>query len=85
MLGIEEYTKGFMNGMWCDSSPNLDLSSMESIGCYDGYQYKEYTELTGQEEIKQEQLIAVIDKYHTQALKRYTENNAIREAVGHHK
>ena len=85
MLEMEKYAEGFIKGMRLNSYPDLDLSSMESIGRYDGYQYKEYIELTGQEEIKQEQLIAVIDKYHTQALKRYGQNNTIQEKIGNHK
>lgn len=81
MLGLEEFARGFMNGMRLSSLPDLDISSMESIGCHDGYVYKQYLDRIGQEEFKQEQLIAVIDKYHTQALKRY-QGNDIKELSG---
>lgn len=95
MLGIEEYANAFKNGMnyvLYDSdvedrvTPTVNFSNMESIGYYDGFHYGEYLEATGQTmSVSQEQLIAVIDKYHTQALKRYTQNNTIQETVGNHK
>lgn len=85
MLGMEEYAKGFLGGMRLNSTPELDLNSMESIGSYDGYIYKEYLEQIGQEELKQEQLIAVIDKYHTQALKRYTGDRDFDKSMGNHR
>lgn len=91
MFGIEEYAKAFKNGMnyvLYDSEEynrevsNLNEDSMESIGYCDGYQYGEFLERTGQTmSISDEQLIAVIDKYHTQALKKYYKNNAISETM----
>lgn len=81
MLGLEEYTKEFKKGLnyvLYDSEqesriePTLDESNLESIGYYDGYQYGEYLELTGQTmSISAEQLMAEIDKRHTKALDKY--------------
>lgn len=81
MFKIDEYANAFKKGMnyilyGSDAQTRelvtLDVSNMESIGYYDGYQYGEFLELTCQTmSISDEQLIAVIDKYHTQALKRY--------------
>jgi len=83
MLGLEEYTKGFMNGrnyvlyqseLESRQEPTLDKANLESIGYYDGYNYGEYLERTGQTmSISPEQLIAEIDKRHTKALKTYEE------------
>lgn len=91
MLGLEEYTNAFKNGMnyvlyGSDVedrvTPTVDLNNMKSIGYYDGFHYGEYLETTGQTmSVSQEQLIAVIDKYHTQALKRYHANE-IKEISG---
>lgn len=82
MLGLNEYTVAFKQGLnyvLYDSEketrkePKIDNSSLTSIGYYDGYQYGEYCEMVGiSMSISQEQLIAVIDKYHTQALERYS-------------
>jgi len=55
--------------------PVLDKGSFKSLGTYDGYQYGEYCEITCQTmSISSEQLIAVIDKYHTRALETYRKN-----------
>ena len=84
MLGLEEYAKGFKKGLHYvlyeseegeRKIPILDKSNLESIGYYDGYQYGEYLERTGQTmSISGEQLIAEIDKRHTTALKTYMKN-----------
>ena len=83
MLGLEEYAKGFKKGYTyvlyeseseSRQEPALDKTSLESIGYYDGYNYGEYLERTGQTmSISPEQLIAEIDKRHTKALKTYEE------------
>lgn len=83
MFKINEYAYAFKKGMnyvlygsegQTRKFPTLDASSMESMGYYDGYQYGEFLELTCQTmSISDEQLLAVIDKNHTQALKRYYE------------
>ena len=92
MLGMKEYADAFKKGMnyvLYDSDiedrmePILDLSDFVSIGYYDGYTYGEYLEQTGQTmSTSQEQLIAVIDKYHTQALKRYSQLEKESEEIG---
>lgn len=84
MLGLEEYAKSFKKGLnyvLYDSEPEtrdepiLNENDLESIGYYDGYQYGEYLEMTGQTmSIKQEQLMAEIDKRHTRALDKYNKN-----------
>lgn len=84
MFGIKEFTQAFKKGLnyvLYDSEietrvePILDKGNLESIGYYDGYQYGEYLEMTGQTmSVSQEQLIAVIDKYHTKALDTYRNN-----------
>lgn len=81
MLGFNEYADAFKKGLnyvLYDSEkenrkePKIDNSSLTSIGYYDGYQYGEYCEIVGTSmSISQEQLLAVIDKYHTQALEKY--------------
>lgn len=83
MDGLFEYTEAFREGLnyvlyYSDvetrETPILDESSLESIGYYDGFNYGEYLEMTRQTmSITQEQLIAVIDKNHTQALKKHFE------------
>lgn len=87
MLKMNDYVHAFNKGMnyvLYDSDeqtrefPTLDLSSMESIGYYDGYQYGEFLCLTSQiMSISDEQLFAVIDKNHTQALKRHHNYNYV--------
>lgn len=84
MFGLEEYAESFRKGLnyvLYDSEqekriePVLNEKSLESIGYYDGYQYGEYLEMTGQTmSIKSEQLIAEIDKQHTRALNKYSES-----------
>ncbi len=81
MLGLEEYSMAFKKGLYyvlygsIESIENVispDYSNLESIGYYDGYQYGEYCERVGLSmALNQEQLLAVIDKYHTKALQRY--------------
>ena len=81
MYGLNEYARSFRNGLnyvLYDSSntdrvePVLEESSIESIGYYDGYNYGEYLEMTGQTmSVSSEQIIAEIDKHHTRALDRY--------------
>ncbi len=83
MLGYMEYEKSFKKGLSYvlyqsqeenRIAPEFRCESMEKLGYYDGYQYGEYLELTGQtKSISQEQLLAVIDKYHTKAYARYQE------------
>lgn len=79
MFEMKKYEEAFKRG-WnyvlygsekeTREQPQLDKSNLESIGYYDGYQYGEYCEMAGLTmSISQEQLIAVIDKYHTNALK----------------
>jgi len=84
MLGLEEYSRGFKEGytyVLYDSEPDtrkkqreLVKSDIESIGYHDGYEYAEYLELTSQTmSISHEQLVAEIDKRHTNALKNYAD------------
>lgn len=84
MYGLNEYSKSFKKGLnyvLYDSEeetriePILDESSIESIGYYDGYNYGEYLERTGQTmSVSSEQLIAEIDKHHTRALDKYNKS-----------
>ncbi len=76
--GYMEYANGFVRGynenVYNDEGNKLyvkdvDFSSMESIGYYDGNSYAEYVKDTFMS-ITQEQLIAEIDKRHTLAMER---------------
>ncbi len=83
MYGLNEYTIAFKNGLnyvlyGSDEEtriePTLDKSDIKSIGYNDGYHYGIYLEITSQTmSVSDEQLIAEIDKYHTSALNRYSE------------
>lgn len=75
----EAFKKGFNYVLYGSSEetreePILDESSVESSGYYDGFQYGIYCERVGiSMSISDENLIAVIDKHHWQAMKRYQE------------
>lgn len=75
----EAFREGLNYFLYCSDittreKPILDESNLESIGYYDGFNYGEYLEMTRQTmSISQEQLMAVIDKNHTQALKKHFE------------
>lgn len=81
MLGYFEYEKAFKKGLSYilyqsngrdRVAPEFSCESLEKLGYYDGYQYGEYLELTGQTmSISQEHLLAEIDKHHTQAYSLY--------------
>lgn len=82
MENFYEYEQAFKQGLNAillgDSSdriePLLDLGDFKSIGYHDGYHYGKYCEIVGLSMcISNEQLMATIDKYHTQALKRNSE------------
>ena len=78
--GLNEYSINFKQGyndtrfedfddvIFLDEPP-VDYSSLSSIGYYDGYMYGIYLVKTFQTN-NVHNLEAVIDKYHTQALKR---------------
>lgn len=79
-IGYMEYSNAFVRGynenVYNDGENKLDVkdvdfSSMESIGYYDGNSYAEYVKDTFQVmSITQEQIIAEIDKRHTWAMER---------------
>ena len=84
MYGLEEYARAFKKGLHealygveqdLESEQNSDNSKLASIGYSDGYDYGNYLKITGQEDIdlSDEQLMAEIDKWHTSALNRYSE------------
>lgn len=83
MNNLEQYAESFRRGLYrflytdegnCQM-PMMNKGSLASIGYYDGYQYGEYLEITGQTmSISDEHLMAVIDKCHTQAFHKYKEN-----------
>ena len=60
------------------TSPEVDNSSIESIGYYDGFEYGKYCVMTGNRyEIKEENLIAVIFKGYDRAVEKVDENKKV--------
>lgn len=56
-------------------TPSINLSDLESIGYSDGFQYGEICEITSQTmSIKNEQLLAIMDKNFTHAIEKMMEN-----------
>ena len=80
MLGLNEYAKAFADGLNYSlfgsniKEPVLDTTKIESIGYYDGYNYGEYCKITDQHMgISNEKLITEIDKRHTTAINKYSD------------
>lgn len=75
----EAFMKGLNEVIYSDypeqlSEPEVDYKDLASIGYYDGFSYGIYCEQTGQlNAIKQEHLVAVIDKAFARAYDKHKE------------
>ena len=94
MLGLEEYARGFTQGLNYvlykstkedREVPVIDERDLTSIGYYDGFNYGEDLERIHMTMgISNEQLVAEIDKRHTRAINKYSVNlNVNIEEKGH--